>query len=80
MYFLCAFCLPCCKLVFAKCAIVSIGAALSTPCEVNIAVLGKQTEEDVARAATGKKEETTSTQTLLYTPLITQFHEGQPKA
>lgn len=81
-FFLLLFCLPCCKLVCVpKCA----GATqllCQPPCEVNIAALGKQIKEDLARAVKkgGEKGQTTSTQTVLYTALLTQFHETQSKA
>lgn len=38
-----------------RCEGASVFAALSTPSEVNIAALGKQTQEDPARAAEAKQ-------------------------
>lgn len=55
MYFLGAFACTAVNLCVLKSAGANIFAALSTPCEVNIAALGKQTNEDPARAAKGKK-------------------------
>lgn len=56
-FFLLLFCLPCCKLVCVpKCA-QATQLLCQPPCEVNIAALGKQIKEDLARAVKkgGKK-------------------------
>lgn len=52
--------------------------ALTTSCEVNIGALGKQSYADRAGGVEAQKRQATCTQTPLYTPLITVFHEGQP--
>lgn len=58
MYFfsLLLFCLPCCKLV---CVLKCAGATqllCQPPCEVNIAALGKQIKEDLARAVKKRRK------------------------
>lgn len=50
------------------------------PYEVNTAALGKQSAGGRGQSSRGERGHATCTQTLLYTPLITQFHEGQPEA
>lgn len=55
MYFLCAYARPAVSLCVLRCARVSVFAALSTPYEVNIVALGKQSQADQARAGEAKQ-------------------------
>lgn len=55
VYFLCDYAHPAVSLCVLRCAQASVFAALSTPCEENIAVLGKQNQVDQARAAEVKQ-------------------------
>lgn len=55
MYFLCDYARPAVSSCVLRCVQAAVFAAPSTPCEVNIATLGKQSQADRAGAAEVKR-------------------------